>query len=131
MTLQQIGDNLQTALLHARTDFLLQQSQLWQQLNDGGNKSDAFVKPSNLDLAQSKFEFYITPKVVSFLVKFYFTLFRIPMPKARFRLCGKEVKNSIKVSIEIRIQADQQLNPEIITEPDLKPRETYVTDLTF
>lgn len=53
------------------------------------------------------------------------------MPKARFRLCGKEVKNSIKVSIEIRIQADQQLNPEIITEPDLKPGEAYVAGLSF
>ena len=133
LTLTQISRKLQTALLHSRTDFLLQQAELWRKINDTGRDSNFFVKPANLDLAQSKFEFYIAPEVLNPLAKVYQYLMKITQKQTRFKLCCKDKKNSIKVSIEIGLQADQQLKTEIKTDPNLnlKPEKIHVTGLTF
>jgi hypothetical protein len=133
LTLTQISEKLQTSLLHSRTDFLLQQAELWKKLNNAGRESNVFVKPETLDLAQTKFEFFIAPEVKNPLVRVYQSILGISQTQTRFRLCGNDQKNSIKVSIEIRLQAGQQLKPEINTEPktNLIPEKTHVTGLTF
>jgi hypothetical protein len=110
----------------------MQQSKLWQEINDAGKDSNVFVKPSNLDLSQSKFEFYIAPKEHGLISGFFYTLFRITRPEGLFKLCNKESSKSIKVNIEICVQSAKQLKPEITTEPKskFKPEEMYVTNLT-
>jgi hypothetical protein len=132
LTLQQICTKLQTALLHSRTDFLLMQTQLWQEINNTGKDSNAFVKPSNLDLSLTKFEFYIAPKNQGIITHFFYSIFRIPQRKSRFKLCNKNCNKSVKVIIEISLQSSQQLKAEITTEPknNLKPEEIYVTGLS-
>lgn len=131
-TLEQISANLQTALLRSRTDFLLQQTQLWQEINKAGKESDAFVKPSNLDLAQTKFEFFITPKASNIFARLYYFLTKTAHYQGLFRLCGNNTKRSIKVMIEIGVQSNKPLKPKITTEPEskLKPEEMYVTGIS-
>lgn len=133
LTIQEISAKLQTALLHARIDFLLQQAKLWQEMNATGMFSSVYVKPENLDLSRTKFEFYISPKTSSLLTRFFCHLFRIRQPHTYFKLCNRDLKAAIKVSIDITMQMNKQLKPQIRTEPnpDLKPEETYVTGLSF
>lgn len=133
LTIQEISAKLQIALLHSRTNFLLQQTELWQEINATGRVSNVFVKPENLDLSRTKFEFYIAPKISSLFTRLFHFLFRIPQPKALFKLCNSDLKSAIKVTFDIRTQTNHQLKPQIRieTNPYLKPDETYVTGLSF
>jgi hypothetical protein len=132
LTLQQISTDLQSALLHSRTEFLLQQTELWQEINEAGKESNAFVKPSNLDLGMTKFEFYIVQKSPSMILNFFYSLFKISRTKGLFRLCNKNTEKSIKVTLEINVQSAKQLNSKVATEPklDLKPENIYVSGIT-
>ena len=131
-TIQQISKDLQSALLRSRTNFLLQQTELWQEINEAGKESNTFVKPSNLDLAQTKFEFYIVQKNHSMILNFICSLFKITKTKGLFRLCSKNTRKSIKVILEINVQSAKQLNSDVSTEPNLnlKPENIYVTGIT-
>ena len=77
--------------------------------------------------------FYISPKTSSLFTRFFCHLFRIRQPHKYFKLCNRDLKAAIKVSIDITMQMNKQLKPQIRTEPnpDLKPEETYVTGLSF
>lgn len=131
-TLQQISTDLQSALLHSRTEFLLQQTELWQEINEAGKESNTFVKPSNLDLAKTKFEFYMVQKSHSLILNIFFSLFKITRNKGLFRLCNKNTRKSIKVTLSINVQVAKQLNSDVSTEPNinLKPENIYVTGIS-
>ena len=131
LTLQKISQNLLSELLRSRTDFLLHQSAMWQEINDAAKVNTVFVKPDSLDVYHTKFEFFMVQKVPNLFIRIINWFRKTKKLDPRFRICSMDENKRIKVTIAVRLQSDKQLIPEITTEPEiaLKPPETYVTGI--
>jgi hypothetical protein len=131
-TLHGIGGGLLTELLRSRTDFLLQQATLWQEMNDKANLVAAFAKPENLDLYHTRFEFCMKQHI-PWYDRVMNLLRKRPKGVNRYRICSGDEMKKIRVTISIRIDKDQQVVPDITTDPRIEqtPRETYVTGIAF
>ena len=131
LTLQKISQNLLAGLLRSRTDFLLHQTAMWQEMNDTAKLSTVFVKPESLDLYHSTFEFFMVQKGQNWFIRAMNLFRKNDKPETRFRICGRDEKNGIRVTIDIKVQSDKPVVPEIKTEPGLTltPHETYVTGI--
>ncbi len=131
LTLQKISQNLLSELLRSRTDFLLHQSAMWQEINDAAKVNTVYVKPDSLDVYHTKFEFFMVQKEPNLFIRIINWFRKTNKVKPFFRLCSRDDNKRIKVTIAVRLQSDKQLIPEITTEPEiaLKPPETYVTGI--
>jgi hypothetical protein len=131
LTLQKISQSLLSELLRSRTDFLLHQTAMWQQINDAAKVATVFAKPESLDLYHTRFEFCIVKQEPGIFTRIL-NWFRKPRKEDNlFRLCGSDETKGIKVTISIRLQSDKEIEPDITTEPEsgLKPKETYVSGI--